>query len=98
MTDRADRKGHDRDTAGTFVAEGEQDAENRANNCPPQADDVNDFGNAEKAGFDIHGQSKDSATRSDLWPRPRLRWRLAPYALTVRVARGLGYYLDRVAD
>ncbi len=28
----------------------------------------------------------------------RLRRRLAPYALTVRVARGLGYYLDRVAD
>jgi len=44
VTDRADEKGHDRDTAGTFVAEGEQDAENRANNCPPQADDVNDFG------------------------------------------------------
>lgn len=28
----------------------------------------------------------------------RLRRRLAPYALTVRVARGLGYYLDRVPD
>lgn len=28
----------------------------------------------------------------------RLRRRLAPYALTVRVARGLGYYLDRIAD
>ncbi len=28
----------------------------------------------------------------------RLRRRLAPYALTVRVARGIGYYLDRVAD
>lgn len=28
----------------------------------------------------------------------RLRRRLAPYALTVRVARGLGYYLDRVRD
>jgi two-component system OmpR family response regulator len=28
----------------------------------------------------------------------RLRKRLAPYALTVRVARGLGYYLDRIED
>lgn len=28
----------------------------------------------------------------------RLRRRLAPYALTVRVARGLGYYLDRIVD
>jgi two-component system OmpR family response regulator len=28
----------------------------------------------------------------------RLRRRLAPYALTVRVARGLGYYLDKVAE
>lgn len=28
----------------------------------------------------------------------RLRRRLAPYALTVRVARGLGYYLDRITD
>ena len=28
----------------------------------------------------------------------RLRRRLAPYALTVRVARGLGYYLDRILD
>ena len=28
----------------------------------------------------------------------RLRRRLAPYALTVRVARGLGYYLDRIQD
>ncbi|MDB5542827.1 MAG: Two-component system response regulator [Devosia sp.] len=28
----------------------------------------------------------------------RLRRRLAPYALTVRVARGLGYYLDRIID
>lgn len=28
----------------------------------------------------------------------RLRRRLAPYALTVRVARGIGYYLDRIAD
>jgi two-component system OmpR family response regulator len=28
----------------------------------------------------------------------RLRRRLAPYALTVRVARGLGYYLDRIND
>jgi len=28
----------------------------------------------------------------------RLRRRLAPYALTVRVARGLGYYLHRIAD
>jgi len=55
VTDRADKKGHDRDTAGTFVAEGEQDAENPANKYPPQAEDVNDFGNAEKAGFDVHG-------------------------------------------
>jgi two-component system OmpR family response regulator len=28
----------------------------------------------------------------------RLRRRLAPYAITVRVARGLGYYLDRIID
>jgi two-component system OmpR family response regulator len=28
----------------------------------------------------------------------RLRRRLAPYGLTVRVARGLGYYLDRIID
>ncbi len=28
----------------------------------------------------------------------RLRKRLAPFALTVRTARGLGYYLDRVSD
>ncbi|MBI4921455.1 MAG: response regulator [Devosia nanyangense] len=28
----------------------------------------------------------------------RLRRRLAPYALTVRVARGIGYYLDRIID
>ena len=27
----------------------------------------------------------------------RLRKRLAPYDLTVRTARGLGYYLDRAA-
>lgn len=28
----------------------------------------------------------------------RLRRRLAPYAVTVRVARGIGYYLDRIID
>ena len=54
VANHAGEKGHDRDTAVTFVAEGEQDAENRADNCPSQAEDVNDFRNAEKAGFDIH--------------------------------------------
>ena len=63
MTDRADKKGHDRDTAGTFVAEGEQDAENPANKYPPQAEDVNDFGNAEKVGFDVHGSGPTTPLR-----------------------------------
>ena len=54
VTNHAGEKGHDRDTAVPFVAEGEQDAENHADNCPPQAEDVNDFRNAEKAGFDVH--------------------------------------------
>ena len=58
MTDRAHKKGHDRDTAGTFVAEGEQDAENPANKYPPQTEDENDSGNAEKAGFDVHGSGQ----------------------------------------
>jgi len=58
VTDRADEKGHCRDTAGTFVAEGEQDAENPANKYPPQTEDENDSGNAEKAGFDVHGSGQ----------------------------------------